>query len=76
MNPQTNQKTIKKSPKNQPKWLQNRSWRLSWAPLGASWELLGPSWRQEAPRAENPSTLPLVDPPPGEPSWDQKFIKN
>ena len=63
MNPQTNQKTTKKSTKNQPKWLQNQSCRLSWAPLGASWELLGPSWRQEAPRAENPSTLPLVDPP-------------
>ena len=63
MNPQTNQKTTKKSTKNQPKWLQNQSCRLSWAPLEASWELLGPSWRQEAPRAENPSTLPLVDPP-------------
>ena len=76
MNPQTNQKTTKKSTKNQPKWLQNQSCRLSWAPLEASWELLGPSWRQEAPRAENPSTLPLVDFPPGEPSWDPKFIKN
>ena len=63
MNSQNNQKTTEKSNKYQPKWLQNQSCRLSWAPLGASWELLGPSWRQEAPRAENPSTLPLVDPP-------------
>ena len=51
MNPQTNQKTTKKSTKNQPKWLQNRSWRLSWAPLGASWGVLGPSWRQDGPKS-------------------------
>ena len=47
MNPQTNQKTTKKSTKNQPKWLQNRSCRRSWASLGSSWELgavLMPSW--------------------------------
>ena len=27
--------------------MQNRGWRLSWAPLGASSGLLGPSWRQK-----------------------------
>ena len=46
MNPQTNQTTIKKSTKNPPKWFQNRSWRLSWAPFGA---VLAPSWTPWAP---------------------------
>ena len=61
--PQTNQKTIKKSTKNQPKWLQNRSWRLSWAPLGASWRLLGPSWRQEGPKSRKPIENTTGGPP-------------
>ena len=76
MNPQTNQKTTKKSTKNPPKLLQNRSWGLSWAPLGAAWELLGPSWRQEGHKSRKPIEITTGRPPPGEPSWDQKFIKN
>ena len=59
MNPQTNQKTTKKSTKNQPKWLQNRSWRLSWAPLGASWGVLGPSWRQDGPKSQKSGNLSI-----------------
>ena len=60
MNPQTNQKTTKNSTKNQPKWLQNRSWRLSWAPLGASWGVLGPSWRQDGPKSQKYSKIRIV----------------
>ena len=65
MNPQTNQKTTKKSTKNQPKWLQNRSWRLSWAPLGASWGVLGPSWRQAGPKNQKSGNLEIKVTPLG-----------
>ena len=60
MNPQTNPKTTKKSTKNPPKWLQNRSWRLSWAPLGASWGVLAPSWRQDGPKSQKYSKIGIV----------------
>ena len=72
MNPQTNQKTIKKSCKNPPKLLQNRSWRLSWAPLGASWGVLGPSWRQDGPKSQKKRLLAKL----GNGSWEPKSTKN
>ena len=73
MNPQTNQKTVKKSTKNPPKWLQNRSWRLSWVPkidqnrskiclggcLGEVWD---PSWPQEPTRPPKVPSTPLRPP--------------
>ena len=76
MKPQTNPKTTKKSTNNLPKWLQNESGKLSGPPLGASWELLGPSWRQEGHKSRKPIEITTGRPPPGEPSWDQKFFKN
>ena len=63
MNPQTNQKATKKSTKNQPKWLQNPSCRLSWAPLGASWGLLGPSWRQDGHKSRKAIEITTRRPP-------------
>ena len=76
MNPQTNQKTTKKSIKNQPKWLQNQSWRLSWEPLGASWELLGPSWRQDGPKSQQTSKKSIFGPPLDPPTWEPKSTPN
>ena len=76
MNPQTNQKATKKSTKNQPKWLQNQSWRLSWEPLGASWELLGPSWRQDGPKSQQTSKKSIFGPPLDPPTWEPKSTPN
>ena len=76
MNPQTNQKTTKKSTKNQPKWLQNRSWRLSWAPLGASWGVLGPSWRQDGSKSQKSRPADPRRTPQGPPTWEPKSTKN
>ena len=72
MNPQTNQKTTKKSTKNQPKCFQNQSWRLSWVPLRPSWSVLGPSWRQDGPKSRKgrvPAKLRNG-------SWEPKSTKN
>ena len=79
MNPQTNQKTTKKQPKNQPKINQNGS-KISLAGcLGRLLGLLGSSWAHlGAKKPQEPKTHQHYHlwPPPGEPSWDQKFIKN
>ena len=76
MNPQTNQKTTKKSTKNQPKWLQNQSCRLSWEPLGASWSVLGPSWRQDGPKNQKTSKKQRFGPPLAPPTWEPKYTPN
>ena len=76
MNPQTNQKTTKKSTKNHPKWLQNQSWKLSWPPLGASWGLLRPSGRQDGPKNQKTSKKQRFGPPLDPPTWEPKSTQN
>ena len=69
-------KSSQKSCQNPPKWLPNRSTRLSERVLGASWEasgrVWGPTWPQDGFKAPKVKVLT----PSWRPSWRPKSIKN
>ena len=70
--PKNNQKINQKSTKMAPKSVLQAVLGASWGFLGA----LGPILAPRSPKSRKPINITTCRPPPGEPSWDQKFIKN